>query len=83
MSKELWRDFAACRDIEDPNIFFPGQREGGAEAKLVCAGCPARKACLEFAITNGEKFGIWGGMSEKQRNKIRKQRRLQREAAAA
>ena len=44
------------------------------EAKEVCRGCVVREECLEFALQNGEKFGIWGGLSERERRRIRRQR---------
>ena len=44
------------------------------EAKEVCRGCEVRHDCLEFALQNGEKFGIWGGLSERERRRIRRQR---------
>lgn len=51
------------------------------EAKAVCAGCAVREQCLEFALTNGEKFGIWGGLSERERRRIRRERARDRGAA--
>jgi WhiB family redox-sensing transcriptional regulator len=53
------------------------------EAKEVCRGCVVREDCLEYALANGEKFGIWGGMSERERRRIRRQRALARAAASA
>ena len=50
------------------------------EAKEVCRGCVVREECLEYALANGEKFGIWGGMSERERRRIRRQRALARAA---
>ena len=49
----------------------------------MCRGCVVREDCLEYALQNGEKFGIWGGMSERERRRIRRQRALARVAAAA
>lgn len=70
-----WRRRAACRD-EDLNLFFAerGDNESGQRAKEICAGCPVRQACLNFAITNNELAGIWGGFSRKARKRIRKSR---------
>ena len=48
------------------------------EAKEVCRGCVVREDCLEYALANGEKFGIWGGLSERERRKIRRRRALER-----
>ncbi len=48
----------------------------------MCRGCVVREDCLEYALANGEKFGIWGGLSERERRRIRRMRTLQRRAAA-
>jgi WhiB family transcriptional regulator, redox-sensing transcriptional regulator len=66
-----WRDFAACRDLE-PDLFFPPGTTGPAadqvaEAKQVCASCPVRQACLDWALRNREGHGVWGGMDEDER----------------
>ena len=66
----------------DPDL-FPRARASTREAKEVCRGCVVREDCLEYALQNGEKFGIWGGMSERERRRIRRQRALARAAAAA
>lgn len=73
---ETWRILGACRDVADPSIFYPGRGESTAEAQAVCRGCPVRTDCLESALVHGEKHGIWGGTSERQRRRIRRQRRL-------
>jgi WhiB family transcriptional regulator, redox-sensing transcriptional regulator len=78
-----WRARAACRD-EDPELFFPIGSTGPvlaqiAEAKEVCARCPVREACLDFALSTGQAYGIWGGLTEDERRSLR--RRLQRAAA--
>lgn len=72
---DQWRRHAACRD-EDRDIFFPTQGASVAEAKAICATCPVRRPCAEHAITHPEPFGIWGGLSERQRRQIRRQRGL-------
>lgn len=68
-----WRDQAACR-WSDAN-FFPGRGETLAtrEAKAVCAGCPVQAECLEWALTNCEHHGIWGGKAERERRIMRRQ----------
>lgn len=68
-----WRDHAACRGV-DPDLFFPGRGEATAPAKAVCATCPVRAECLNYAMANGEKFGIWGGLSERERRRLRSKR---------
>lgn len=76
-----WQAYANCMGV-DPDLFFPERGASTREAKEVCRGCVVRDECLEFALTNGEKFGIWGGMSERERRRIRRQRALARQAAA-
>lgn len=56
------------------DIFFPDQGGDYEVAKEVCAGCPVKEPCLEFALAGGEKYGIWGGMSERQRRRLRRER---------
>ena len=68
-----WHDQANCLGV-DPDLFFPERGASTREAKEVCRGCEVRRDCLEFALQNGEKFGIWGGLSERERRKIRRQR---------
>src|SRR5512138_99613 len=77
-----WQDEANCLGV-DPDLFFPERGASTREAKEVCRGCVVRAQCLEYALENSEKFGIWGGMSERERRRIRRQRALARKAAAA
>ncbi len=70
---EDWQDDANCLGV-DPDLFFPERGASTREAKEVCRGCVVREDCLEFALRNGEKFGIWGGLSERERRRIRRQR---------
>src|SRR6187401_2404992 len=77
-----WHDQANCLGV-DPDLFFPERGASTREAKEVCRGCVVREDCLEYALANGEKFGIWGGMSERERRRIRRQRALARRNAAA
>ena len=69
-----WRQHAACRGI-DPNIFYPVSDDEAEEAKGICAACPVRQACLEFALANRERDGVWGGATERERRRIVRQRR--------
>lgn len=75
-----WYELGDCRGV-DPDLFFPERGASTEEAKAVCAGCAVREQCLEFALTNGEKFGIWGGLSERERRRIRRERARDRGAA--
>jgi WhiB family transcriptional regulator, redox-sensing transcriptional regulator len=68
-----WQDRANCLGV-DPDLFFPERGASTREAKEVCRGCVVRMDCLEYALVNGEKFGIWGGMSERERRRLRRQR---------
>ena len=70
-----WQDLANCLGV-DPDLFFPERGASTREAKEVCRGCVVREDCLEYALANGEKFGIWGGMSERERRRIRRQRSI-------
>jgi WhiB family redox-sensing transcriptional regulator len=72
-----WRDTASCRSI-DPDLFFPVGTTGTAlvqieTAKAVCRACEAQPACLEFALATNQESGVWGGTSEEERRKLRKQ----------
>ncbi len=71
-----WRKRAACRGI-DVEIFYPATDEDddAEPAKAVCAECPVRQACLEHALANREREGIWGGTTERERRRILRQRR--------
>ncbi|HEX7168415.1 MAG TPA: WhiB family transcriptional regulator [Acidimicrobiales bacterium] len=66
-----WRAKAACRDL-DTDIFFPDSEEDAAPALSVCASCPVREACLEFALATRQHDGVWGGTTEAQRKRIRR-----------
>ncbi len=70
-----WQEYANCMGV-DPDLFFPERGTSTREAKEVCRGCVVRDDCLDYALKNGEKFGIWGGMSERQRRRVRTQRNI-------
>lgn len=77
---ELWQEYANCLGV-DPDLFFPERGASTREAKEVCRGCIVKDQCLEFALDNSEKFGIWGGMSERERRRIRRARAIARREA--
>jgi WhiB family redox-sensing transcriptional regulator len=78
-----WADRGNCLGV-DPDLFFPERGASTREAKEVCRGCTVRMECLEYALVMGEKFGIWGGYSERERRRLRRERaRGQRAAATA
>ena len=72
---ESWRLDALCAET-DPEAFFPEKGGSTREAKRVCGGCAVRDECLEYALGNDERFGIWGGLSERERRRIRLLRRV-------
>ncbi|OFT26648.1 transcription factor WhiB [Brevibacterium sp. HMSC08F02] len=67
-----WQDQALCAQT-DPEAFFPEKGGSTREAKRVCASCEVRAECLEYALSNDERFGIWGGLSERERRRVKKQ----------
>ena len=73
LADESWRQDALCAET-DPEAFFPEKGGSTRDAKRVCTGCPVRARCLEFALSNDERFGIWGGLSERERRRVRVQR---------
>ncbi|HEY7106307.1 MAG TPA: WhiB family transcriptional regulator [Acidimicrobiia bacterium] len=69
-----WRQYARCLG-SDPEIFHPHADDPAERAKAICAICPVREPCLEYAITAREKQGVWGGLTEKERRRLIRQRR--------
>jgi WhiB family redox-sensing transcriptional regulator len=69
-NRPAWHALAACRG-QDPALWFPGRGARTGPAKDICAGCTVRERCLDVAIDNGERDGIWGGLSERQRRAVR------------
>ena len=72
---EPWMTNAACLGC-DPDMFFPARGESWIwrDAIAVCETCPVRVECLEFALDHNEKVGIWGGYTERQRRRMRRER---------
>jgi len=66
-----WQERALCAQT-DPEAFFPEKGGSTREAKKVCVGCEVRAECLEYALENDERFGIWGGLSERERRKLKR-----------
>ncbi len=64
-----WKTSALCAQI-DPDLFFPERGTSGAEAKRICFACEARIECLTYALDHRERFGIWGGMTERGRRRL-------------
>lgn len=67
-----WQAEALCAQT-DPEAFFPEKGGSTRDAKRVCSACPVREECLKYAMDNDERFGIWGGLSERERRRLRKQ----------
>ena len=66
-----WQGLALCAQT-DPEAFFPEKGGSTREAKKVCQSCEVRVECLEFALAQDERFGIWGGLSERERRRLKK-----------
>ncbi|MGH8828809.1 MAG: WhiB family transcriptional regulator [Jiangellaceae bacterium] len=67
-----WPSLAACRGSEPDELFVPGAAQN--RAKAVCRGCPVRSECLADALDNHTEFGIWGGMTERERRALLRRR---------
>ena len=68
---DQWQDRALCAQT-DPEAFFPEKGGSTREAKRICLGCEVRGECLEYALANDERFGIWGGLSERERRRLKR-----------
>lgn len=66
-----WQEHALCAFV-DPEVFFPEKGGSSREAKRICAECSVQRECLEYALENDERFGIWGGLSERERRRLRR-----------
>lgn len=66
-----WQDRALCAQT-DPEAFFPEKGGSTREAKKVCRACEVRAECLEYALEHDERFGIWGGLSERERRRLKR-----------
>jgi WhiB family transcriptional regulator, redox-sensing transcriptional regulator len=68
-----WQDYALCAET-DPESFFPEKGGSTREAKQVCRSCEVRAECLEYALEHQERWGIWGGFSERERRRLSRER---------
>ena len=76
-----WARDAACKDLEEEKtdaIFFPPRGGKGNAGRALCISCPVAAECLEFALSEHEASGIWGGTSEKERRVLRREREAPR-----
>ena len=71
-AEPTWQDRALCAQT-DPEAFFPEKGGSTREAKRVCRSCEVRSECLEYALQHDERFGIWGGLSERERRRLKRQ----------
>ena len=67
-----WTTRAACKGMDPDELFVQGEAQN--RAKLICRGCPVRTECLADALDNGIEFGVWGGMTEKERRALLRRR---------
>ncbi|WP_295788732.1 WhiB family transcriptional regulator [uncultured Microbacterium sp.] len=66
-----WQSDALCSQT-DPEAFFPEKGGSTRDAKRICTSCDVKSECLEYALQNDERFGIWGGLSERERRKLKR-----------
>jgi WhiB family redox-sensing transcriptional regulator len=66
-----WQERALCSQT-DPEAFFPEKGGSTREAKRICGRCEVKAECLEYALGHDERFGIWGGLSERERRKLKR-----------
>jgi WhiB family redox-sensing transcriptional regulator len=71
-NQQSWRADALCRDTDPDELFVRGAEQN--RAKVVCMGCPVRTECLAEALDNRIDFGIWGGMTERERRALLRRR---------
>jgi WhiB family transcriptional regulator, redox-sensing transcriptional regulator len=71
VTSEQWQDRALCAQT-DPEAFFPEKGGSTREAKKICLGCEVRAECLDYALAHDERFGIWGGLSERERRRLKR-----------
>lgn len=69
--EDQWQERALCAQT-DPEAFFPEKGGSTREAKRICLGCEVKDECLEYALQNDERFGIWGGLSERERRRLKR-----------
>ncbi|MGP9693871.1 WhiB family transcriptional regulator [Brachybacterium sp. AOP25-B2-12] len=71
VAEPSWQERALCAQT-DPEAFFPEKGGSTRDAKKVCVSCDVRAECLEYALEHDERFGIWGGLSERERRKLKR-----------
>lgn len=71
LADEPWKAEGLCREV-DPELWFPERGEPVTEAKKLCHRCHVERECLDYALRNDEKFGVWGGLSERERRRLKR-----------
>ncbi|GGG12662.1 transcriptional regulator WhiB2 [Rhodococcoides trifolii] len=69
--EDQWQERALCAQT-DPEAFFPEKGGSTREAKRICLGCEVKDECLDYALAHDERFGIWGGLSERERRRLKR-----------
>ena len=77
-----WQARGLCRGVE-PEVFFPISEEDAWRAKEICAACNVRESCLVFSLANRERYGVWGGVTEKEQQDMFRRGAAQRVLAKA
>ncbi|MEB3023458.1 WhiB family transcriptional regulator [Mycolicibacter sp. MYC098] len=67
---DRWQEQSSCKEA-DPEMFFPEKGGATSAAKRICKSCPVKRECLQHALDHDERFGIWGGLSERERRKLK------------
>jgi hypothetical protein len=75
-----WQVLAACAGTDDPDLFFPDRSDYPVEALAICQGCPVRRACRSHAFDQPERVGVWGGLTEREREDLLRPRLVQPQA---
>lgn len=69
LDERPWAAYASCREV-DPEMFFSGAEKKTEEAIRICNGCPVQDECLTWALDTRVRYGIWGGLTERQRRRL-------------
>lgn len=69
IAHDTWREDALCRQT-DPELFMPDKGGTTAPAKRICLACPVRRACLDYAVDSRQRWGIWGGVGQKELRRL-------------
>src|SRR5581483_5535604 len=72
VNKESWCQKALCAEVGPWDLWFPEKGGSTKDAKRVCAGCPVKVECLDYALRTDQRFGIWGGFSEQERRRLKR-----------